>query len=242
MKKFEVSFPYFLEYPIKVVVKKIGILGFFGWLFQKFGRGLVRSDDIYISERIIEIPSVYLLLSRFAKTGDRILEIGHVNSSLALELANLDYQVTAIDIRGYPFKHQNLESIKGDFLLYDFGDRRFQAVISVSTIEHLGDNKRYGGREEGTSDLDQRALDKIAKLLAEDGKFILTVPYAAKTGDFWFKVYTRGSIERLLEQYFAIESGHYYFKKNNQWFRANSVRQDPDHPQDGVAVFLLSRN
>ena len=236
------SFPYFLEYPIKIVVKKLGILGFFGWVFQRFGKKLLRKGNIVITERIIEIPTVYLFLSSFCDKGDNILEIGHVNSSLSLELASLGYKVMAVDIRDYPFEHRNLTSIKADFLKYEF-DKKFKCVISVSTIEHLGYNKRYGGDQEGREGLDELALEKIKTLLDSGGKFILTVPYAANIRQgVWFRVYTKRTIEEMLGRYFTAESKNYFIRKNNQWFGApQDASEDPEYPYDGVAMFLLSK-
>lgn len=241
MKKFNVSFPYFLEYPIKVVVNRLGLLGLFGWVFQKFGKRWIRPNNIVVSERIVELPNVYAFLGKYSRVGDSILEIGHVNSSLALELANLGYQVTAIDIRDYPFSHRNLRNLKSDFLTYDFGTARFSWIISVSAIEHLGYNRRYGGDREGDQDLDQSAFEKISKLLMPGGWFILTVPYAAQGGKHWFKVYTRDTIEALLDRCFGIEAKKYYFRNDNQWFETANPDQDPQSPTNGVAIFLLKK-
>lgn len=240
-KNFEVSFPYSLEYPIKVVIKKIGILGFFGWVFQKYGRRLIKPENILVNERIVEVPSVYLWLGQYLKKGDKILEIGHVNSSIALELATLGYNVTAIDLREYHFGNSNLKSIKGDFLGTDFEDK-FDCIFSISTIEHFGENKRYGGDKEGVKELDRLAFEKINKILTVNGKFILTVPYAARERtDTWFKTYTRNSIEKLLSENFMIEDKKYFFRQKNQWLPANNPNNDPELPYDGVALFVMSK-
>lgn len=241
MKKFEVSFPYFLEYPIKIVVKKLGFLGFFGWLFQKFGRRLVTGENIVISERIVEIPSVYMFLGALAKASDKILEIGHVNSSLSLELASLGFKVTAIDIRDYPLSHPNLSNIKGDFLSYSFSEK-FNWVVSVSTIEHLGFNKRYGGNQENILGLDKDAFQKIKELLADNGRFVLTVPYAKnERADTWFKTYTRASLNSLLNSFFAIDSSRFFVRLGKHWSENQNLANDPEYPYDGVAIFLLSK-
>lgn len=240
-KKFEVSFPYSLEYPIKVVIKKINLLGFFGWIFQKYGRHLIKPENILITERIVEIPSVYLWLGQYLKNGDKILEIGHVNSSIALELATLGYNVSAIDLRDYPLKNSNLKSIRGDFLKTNFDDK-FNCIFSISTIEHFGENKRYGGTKEGEGELDRLAFDKISRLLEENGRFILTVPYATKErADTWFKTYTRGTIEKILSENFIIEDKKYFFRNKNQWLPAEDIKNDPEYPYDGVALFLMSK-
>jgi 2-polyprenyl-3-methyl-5-hydroxy-6-metoxy-1,4-benzoquinol methylase len=237
-QKFEVSFPYFLEYPVRVVIKKIGILGFLGWFLQKYGKRMIKRENLSISERIIEIPSVFMLLSSACRPGANILEIGHVNSSLALELSSLGYKVTAIDLRDYPFSHPNLKSIKADFFDFNF-DSKFDCIIAISTIEHFGQNKRYGGQNDNTNNLDRKALEKIDSLLKESGKFIVSTPFASSEKDFWYKVYTKDLLRDLIYEFFKIESAKFYIRKNNIW--SESANESPDSPEDGVAIFLLSK-
>lgn len=237
-KKFEVSFPYFLEYPIRVVIKKIGILGLLGWFLQKYGGKMIKEKNLSISERIVEVPSVYALLGPLYGPGADILEIGHVNSSLALELSSLGYKVTAIDLRDYPFNHPNLRSIKADFLDFNF-EAKFDCIIAISVIEHLGQNKRYGGRDENSDSLDRKAFGKISSLLRENGKFIVSVPFASSEKDFWYKVYTRSSLENLISGFFKIESAKFYIRDNNHWLEAGG--KSPDSPEDGVVISLLSK-
>ena len=76
-------------------------------------RRLVRfsqSAEIHVNERIIEVPFV---LQRLPKSG-RILDVGCSNSALSLQLACMGYQVTAIDVRHYPFSHPNLKFYQED--------------------------------------------------------------------------------------------------------------------------------
>ena len=245
MNKFKVIFPYFLECPVKVVAEKANLLGLFGWIFQRGAvivKKLIKPENIIISERIIEVPSVYYLLASATKIGDKILEIGHVHSLLSLELANLGYKVTAIDLREYPFTHKILKSIKGDFLEYNF-KQKFNCVITVSTIEHFGFNKRYGGGENKDKGLDIKAFEKIYNILESGGKLILTVPYAAKERtDIWFKTYTRKSIEGMLLNFFIISYKRYFVRDNNSWTDITLDKsRDPDFPYDGVVIFLLTK-
>jgi SAM-dependent methyltransferase len=242
MKKFKVSFPYFLEYPAKVDVDKIGILGFFGWIFQKFGKKTIKQENILITERIVEVPGVYMLLSSIKDGIKNILEVGHVNSSLSLELASLGYNTTGIDLRSYPFSHKNLKSIRGNFIEYNFEDK-FDCVISVSTFEHLGFNKRYGGENNEDSGLDKKAVEKTASVLKEEGHFILTVPYASRErNDTWFKTYTRETAKELVAGDFSVASEKYFFRQKDEWLETTLDRSnDPELPYDGVAVFLLRK-
>lgn len=242
MRKFSVSFPYRLGYPIQVAIHKLGILGLVGWLYQKFSRRGLQAEDIQVSERIVEMPSVHRLLGQCTRPPATILEIGHVNSALALELASLGYRVTGIDLRRYPFTHPNLVSVQGDFLQQDWGGQQFQAVVMVSTLEHLGFNRRYGGSEEADRGLDRLALAKIGRLLTADGCFILTVPYArAECADTWFKTYTRATLVALLMQDFTICSEDYFVRQQGQWRPAADLQTDPEYPYNGVAIFCLKK-
>src|SRR6185436_11950486 len=153
MKKFKVSYSYPLEHPIKVVIEKVGLQGLVGWLMQKYGTR-VSEKDLIVSERIIELPLFHQWMGKlFPQSEGNILEIGHVASSTSVELASLGFDVTAIDLREYPFTHPRLRSIKGDFLKEKFA-AAFDAIFSLSTIEHFGFSERYGGEDKEDDGLD----------------------------------------------------------------------------------------
>ena len=155
-------------------------------------------------------------------------------------MENIIYKVTAIDLRDYSFTHKNLISLKGDFLEYQFKEK-FNAVISLSVIEHFGFSKRYGGEDEPENNYDILAFEKISQILTTDGHAIISVPYArAHVPGVWYRVYTRDDIEDKLGQYFTIEEKKYYFRRDNEWTEAR-VEDDPELPYDGVALFLLGK-
>ena len=239
MKKFKVSYSYPLEHPIKVVIERFGRQGIIGWLMQKFGTK-VDEGDLVISERIIELPTLHQWLGRvFPKPEGNLLEIGHAASSIALEFASLGFNMTAIDLREYPFKHQNLLNIKGDFLKHEF-NKKFDGIFSLSTIEHFGFSKRYGGEDESDNNLDEQAFEKISNLLELDGRAVISVPYAkTKVLGIWFRVYTRDDIESKLSKYFLINESRFYRRDNNEWSQTHDKNNDPASPHDGVALFLL---
>ncbi len=240
MKKFKVSYSYPLEHPVKVVIKHVGRQGLLGWLMQRFG-AQVEEKDLVISERIIELPTLHEWVGRlFPEPKGEMLEIGHVASTTSLELASLGFKVTAIDLRGYSFSHPNLESIQGDFLKHDF-NKRFDCIFSLSTIEHFGMSKRYGGEDVPDNKLDEEAFKKISELLRSGGHAVVSFPYAkAWVPDIWFRVYTRKDLEFKLSKYFKINESRFYHRDNNVWTRVENPAKDPASPHDGVALFLLS--
>lgn len=242
MKKFKVSYSYPLEHPIKVVIRRLGRQGLLGWLFQKYGSRVV-DDDIVVTERIVELPALHQWLGKiFPKPIGNLLEIGHVAGSSALELASLGFNVTAIDLRDYPFKHKNLVNIKGDFLKFKF-QKKFDCVYAISVIEHFGFSERYGGKDDSINTLDEQAFGKIADLLEPEGMAVISVPYA-KSADFntWFRTYTRKDLEHKLGKYFKIKESRFYKRDGHDWSLAESDKSDPISPHDGVALFLLDNS
>jgi len=110
--------------------------------------------------------------------GSTILDVGCYDSLLALKLARKDYKVYGIDTRQYLEKHPNLTFCQGDILCTSFPDEFFDAVIAVSTIEHIGLGA-YG--DPIHEDADAKAIREISRILRPKGSFIVTVPFAAKS-------------------------------------------------------------
>ena len=104
--------------------------------------------QVVVSEQVLEVP----LLIRHLRSDDRrILDFGGFESLLPLSFAALGHHVTVLDQRPYPFSPPELRPSARDI----FGDLvglagDFDAVLSISTIEHLGlgsyGDIRRGGR------------------------------------------------------------------------------------------------
>lgn len=237
-KKFKVSYPYPLGYPIKVVVRNWGKKALLGWLFQKYASN-TKETEILISERIVELSLFHQWFGSHIKNRAQVLEIGHVASSVALELASLGYDVTGIDLREYSFRHKNLKSIKGDFLLHDFSDR-YDLIYTLSTIEHFGFTERYDGKKDVDNNLDEQAFAKIAHLLKPQGKAIISVPYSKElVKSIWFRIFTRDSLSEKLSKHFDIVDSRFYKRQNNQWEQVSDPKDDPVQATDGVAILFL---
>jgi SAM-dependent methyltransferase len=109
----------------------------------------------------------------------RILDIGCTGSILTPLVASLGYEVTGLDLSrprildvlGLP----NLAFHLGDARRMKFADCFFDAVLLVSTLEHIGIGGRYGSDED--SEGDKKAIKEIARTLKPKGLLILTVPF-----------------------------------------------------------------
>ena len=148
-----------------------------------------------VNERILEQPFVFSAVADLP-LGSRVLDIGGGESIVALALASIGYQTTVIEPRGYPFSHPNLTVYDGP--LEDFSDEPFQAVISLSTIEHLGIGHYADGTPINPS-ADKSAVKQISQLIAPGGRFVLTAPYGPAQVTELQRIYDRTTLLDLLE-------------------------------------------
>ena len=149
-----------------------------------------------VNERIIEQPFVYAALAD-VPLGSRVLDIGGGESIVALALASLGHQVTVVEPRGYPFSHRNLTVYDGPIEQFQ-PDEPFDAVVILSTIEHLG----IGHYADGTTvdnDADREAMAMIRGLTRPGGRLVLTTPYGRPRVTELERIYDRDGILGLLE-------------------------------------------
>jgi SAM-dependent methyltransferase len=170
-----------------------------------------------VHERIVEVPYTFRALSRLAP-GSRVLDVGSAESTVALSLATLGYRVTALDLRPYPFEHPLLDVVAAPLEEWEPPKEPFDAVISISAIEHFGLGA-YG--EEGDGDEgDMRALDLLRSLTRDDGILVMTVPFgrgAAATESE--RTYDRALLERLLRSWTIEDMTFVERQGENVWWR-----------------------
>jgi 2-polyprenyl-3-methyl-5-hydroxy-6-metoxy-1,4-benzoquinol methylase len=159
-----------------------------------------RVETHRVSERIAEIPYVFRALG--ALPGDaRVLDVGAAESTVSLSLASLGYDVTALDPRPYPFSHPRLRSVQA--LVEDWEtDDLFDAVICLSTIEHVGLAAYEQEEHEGA---DVAALRHIRGLTKPGGRLVLTVPFGAYHVDSFQRTYDRAHLDELLEGWEIVD-------------------------------------
>lgn len=148
--------------------------------------------QLVVSEQIIENP---LVLRYLPEAAESILDFGGVESTLPLTLCALGYRVTVWDQREYPFTHPNLQTIRQDiFEAQPDPELRFDAVVSVSTIEHLGLGA-YGDRE--VPDGDRRGVAALWSLVRPGGRMIVTVPAGRPAVQRGYRVYDAARLKEV---------------------------------------------
>lgn len=177
-------------------------------------RTLRQGWQAVVSEQVVEVP----LVLRYLRPEDaRVLDFGGFESLLPLSLAALGHQVTVLDQRPYPFAHSNLRVVCSDiFGALDGLSPDFDAVISISTIEHLGLGGYGDARRE---DGDRVGVEQLWSLVRPGGRLLATVPAGAPAVHGGYRVYDR----QRLQQTFPHLSSAIWFRKEGRGGTWHSV-------------------
>jgi SAM-dependent methyltransferase len=194
------------------------------------------NDESYVvNERIVEIPFV---LSELKDNGKKlkILDFGCTRSWLAISLASLGHHVYGIDLRNYPFEHENLVFTKQNIL--DFKEKDFDIITAVSSLEHAGLGA-YG--EDYNPGALEEVLSKMNELIAEKGKLILTVPVGKPSVDSFLKSFAPDEIEKLVaSKGFLLEKSRFFKRKNEtEWLPCprEEIREVSNHQAERTKTY-----
>jgi SAM-dependent methyltransferase len=176
-----------------------------------------------VNERIVEIPYAFRALGSLAIPA-RVLDVGSVESTIPLSLAGLGYQVTALDLRAYPFTHPNLEVAVSRLEDFDREPGSYDAVLCISTVEHVG--LGWYGEARQSPDADRQAVQRMGELLKPRGILVLTVPFGKAGVDAVQRTYDDAMLDALVAG-FEIESREIVRQRDDAtWAPGEAV--DPD--------------
>lgn len=148
------------------------------------------------TERVVEIPWV---LSRYAGE-PRVLDLGYAFAS--------GYYLTALtglripELHGVDWSAAPVPAMlrtRADLRALPYRDGVFDAVLCISTIEHVGlDNTRYGMTPVDGASGAEIALREAARVLRPGGRLLITVPFGAPMDESWFVQFDTARWERLI--------------------------------------------
>jgi 2-polyprenyl-3-methyl-5-hydroxy-6-metoxy-1,4-benzoquinol methylase len=149
----------------------------------------------WVNERIVEAPYAFRALCRLQRDA-KVLDIGATESSVCLSLATLGYDVTAVDPRPNPLTHERLRVVAARIEEWE-ENATFDAVLCLSTIEHIGTGAYAQERTERRADLE--AMKKIHQLTRPDGVLVLTTAVGQASVGEGGRVYSGEGLDELLD-------------------------------------------
>jgi Methyltransferase domain len=152
------------------------------------------------SERIVERAWLFRE-SGALPPGCRILDVGCSESLISFELASAGFKVVGVDIRDYPLHHPNLQFLRADICDTGLQGCSFDAVVALSTVEHIG--LGFYGDTYAESTL-HSAMKAMLELLRPGAPMLLTVPFGRPALTPQHRIFDSESL-RLLLHGFGIE-------------------------------------
>jgi len=200
---------------------------FVAWVAQKEFRSFndcyfhykKQSNHPWIHERSIEYPWIARNISEIKNCCalDVGAKEGLPSSDILLSNNNVVY---TIDINTSKTIQSNNKLIikNGDIRSTPFNDGFFDAVIAVSTLEHVGISGRYG-IERSDQDGDISAMAEIYRILKPGGKVLLTLPYGVGKSLPLNRLYNGERVNKLFKKYTMINKEYFkYDSKYAMWF------------------------
>jgi len=152
----------------------------------------------WADERAIEIPWA---LARYAGE-HRVLDVGYAFAEPAY-LEGLTV-LGAKELVGVDLAEKEvpgLRSVVADVRALPFGDGSFDVAFCISTLEHVGrDNAAYSVDAKRDADGDAAALHELRRVLAKDGRLLVSVPTGRRDDQGW-------QLQRTPEDWIAVFEG-----------------------------------
>lgn len=191
-------------------------------------------------ERAIEIP---WCLARYDGEA-RVLDIGYAFAEPAYlaglvalgagELAGAD--LATVEVPG-------LRPIAGDVRDLPVEDGAFELVLCISTLEHVGrDNDVYDVDAPRDEQGDEAALRELRRVLARDGRLLVSVPTGERDDQEWQLQRTPSDWIAVFERAgFAVFEDELYVRDTDGWRSATLAEASVAlYREDGAGAVLLA--
>jgi SAM-dependent methyltransferase len=191
----------------------------------------------WVNERIAEVPYAFRALSGLTP-GASVLDVGAAESSVALSLATLGYEVTAVDPRPNPLSHERLQVV--DARIEEWKqDAEFDAVLCLSTIEHVGLAVYDQRASDERSDLE--AMKRIHELTRPGGLLVLTTAVGPTDVAEGGRVYDSEGLDQLLDGWEVTDLTLVQRRNATTWDTIDSPIADLKPDAETVAMITATK-
>ena len=185
----------------------------------------------WLDERLVEYPWCF---SRLPETPGSVLDAGSVfNFRLILDHPRLrNKQLTimtlAPELNSYP--RDNVTYIYGDLRHTSFPDGHFDAVVSLSTIEHIGlDNTLFYTSDASKKESNPRAyltaVAEFRRILKPGGVCLISVPCGKAAVRGWLQIFDGPMIDSIVDRFQPRSHTVTYFRYSEAGGWALSSRE-----------------
>jgi SAM-dependent methyltransferase len=186
-----------------------------------------------VSARILEQIFVHTHLPR---PPARLLVLGCCDSTNAIEMASLGFQVVGVDGRPLPLRHPNFTMIQGQLDELPFEDESFDGAVSFST---LGCRDRGDITPEERDTADEQTVAEVLRVLKRGGRFVVTAPFGRRDGALAQPLYDRAQLDRLFHIFRVVERG-YGIRDSDAWsFTLDEQRAEQADSSECVSAVCL---
>lgn len=174
--------------------------------FRTAGR-LPPGYGVRLDARAVEIPWA---LSRLGAAPGSLLDAGSsLNHDFAVrhcQRAGWKLHILTLAPEWRSFWEQGVSYVYGDLRRTVFGDSVFDAVVCISTIEHVGmDNSLYAGDASAARPGDEweflEAVKELKRVLRHGSTLYITFPFGRHERHGWFQQLDAGRTDRLVQAF-----------------------------------------
>jgi 2-polyprenyl-3-methyl-5-hydroxy-6-metoxy-1,4-benzoquinol methylase len=191
----------------------------------------------WVNERIVELPYAFRALSR-VRPNAKVLDVGATESTVCLSLATLGYDMTAVDPRPNPLSHERLRVVVAPIEQWEH-EEEFDAVLCLSTIEHIGtaayDQKASRHR------VDLEAMRRIRELTRPDGVLVLTTAVGQESVGEGGRVYDREGLDELVDGWELADLTLVQRRDSTQWVAVDGPIEELEPGAETVAMITATK-
>lgn len=162
------------------------------------------------SDRYIEYPWAIKELGKL-KSG-KVLDVGSSSTVMWANFFPDQFSFYGVDINTVS-PNKKVKFYQSDIRNTPFRSNFFDAVICVSTLEHIGVVGRYHSNDDPLGD--KKAMEEITRITKKGGRLFLTIPFGRADVLPINKLYTRSRLLPMLSGWKIITQE--YFKFNTQF-------------------------